>query len=173
MIPLPGHTSPATAFLVEDYPYGFKLRCKLRAWLEHKAKKGFRFVTQTTNPKVPGERWNTPKPSTYVEMAASMFLDDQGHVQWTGVGQYTRPVDILQFVLDFPEADFSVLRAHARARVSPTGLLAKLASGAVRQVVSVNGVRVVDSEEKIERERSEHAADLAVWMQIAHRLGVS
>jgi hypothetical protein len=43
-----GHTSPETAYVVEDYPYGFRLRCKIRYWLEFKAKKGFRLVSQTT-----------------------------------------------------------------------------------------------------------------------------
>jgi len=37
--------------LVEDYPYGFRLRCKIRFWLEYAPKRGFRFVSQTTNPK--------------------------------------------------------------------------------------------------------------------------
>jgi hypothetical protein len=27
---LPDHTTPETAYVVDDYPYGFTLRCKIR-----------------------------------------------------------------------------------------------------------------------------------------------
>lgn len=83
-----GHTSPETAYLVDDYPYGFRLRCSIRYWIETAekgAKKGQqRFVSQTTNPKRPGDPWNAPKGSTYAAMAW-MYLDGNDHVQWTYV----------------------------------------------------------------------------------------
>lgn len=84
---LQGHTTPETAYVVDDYPYGYRLRCKIRYWIETAekgAKKGqMRFMSQTTNPKVPGEVWNKPKASTYAALAV-MFLDSEDHVQWTG-----------------------------------------------------------------------------------------
>lgn len=81
---LKGHVSPETAYVVDDYPYGFRLRCKIRYWLEYHPKKGFRLVSQTTNPKVAGEVWNKPKASTYARGIAVMLLDDDnGHVSWT------------------------------------------------------------------------------------------
>src|SRR6516165_4444148 len=61
---LSGHISPETAYVVEDYPYGLRLRCRIRYWLEHTPKRGFRFWSQTTNPKR-GNIWNKPKASTY------------------------------------------------------------------------------------------------------------
>ena len=86
---LKGHVSPETAYVVDDYPYGFRLRCKIRYWLEYKAKKGVRFVSQTTNPKRPGEVWNKPKASTYCRFGGCMTLDDSnGHVHWTGLTEY-------------------------------------------------------------------------------------
>ena len=85
--PLTGHTSPETAHVTEDYPYGFRLRCRRREWLEFSPKKGFRFCTQTTNPKVAGERWNVPKKSTYT-MLAVMGTDEEGHTSWTGCSIY-------------------------------------------------------------------------------------
>ncbi|GAA3751205.1 hypothetical protein [Micromonospora maritima] len=88
---LHGHTGEESAYLVEDYPYGFRLRCQIRYWIETAekgAKKGQqRLMSQTTNPKKPGEPWNKPKGSTYVLMAV-MYLDGEGHVQWTGVSEY-------------------------------------------------------------------------------------
>jgi len=82
---LSGHISPETAFVVEDYPYGFRLRCKIRYWLETN-KKGTRFVSQTTNPKASTEVWNKPKASTYVDFSGAMYLDENDHVQWQGIG---------------------------------------------------------------------------------------
>ena len=83
---LKGHTSAETAYVVDDYPYGFRLRCKIRYWLEYNPKLGFRFWSQTTNPKVAGERWNKPKASTYARGIAVMYLNEEDHVTWT----YTR-----------------------------------------------------------------------------------
>lgn len=85
---LQGHVSPETAFVVDDYPYGYTLRCKIRYWLEFKPGKGVRFVSQTTNPKRPGEVWNKPKASTYCRFAGAMYLDENGHCKWTGLTEY-------------------------------------------------------------------------------------
>ena len=62
---LRGHDSFETAYIIADYPYGFRLRCKQAVWLEFKAGWGSRYCTRTTNPKVPGEIWNAPKKGTY------------------------------------------------------------------------------------------------------------
>ena len=85
---LTGHTSQETAYVVDDYPYGFRLRCKIRYWLEHNLRLGYRFVSQTTNPKRAGEVWNKAKASTYCRFGGCMFLDDAGHVKWAGLTEY-------------------------------------------------------------------------------------
>lgn len=85
---LKGHTSPDTAFIVNDYPYGFTLRCKIRYWLEEN-KRGTRFISQTTNPKKAGEVWNKPKASTYSLIAGAMFLNEEGHTVWAGLSEYS------------------------------------------------------------------------------------
>lgn len=84
---LNGHTSPETAFVVEDYPYGFTLRCKIRYWVEYKKGKGFRFCSQTTKPKKSFEVWNKPKQSTY-SFFGVMGFDDVGHVQFDSLSGY-------------------------------------------------------------------------------------
>jgi hypothetical protein len=87
---LKGHTSEDTAYLVEDYPYGFKLRCKIRYWLEYKSGHGFRFCTQTTNPRITvREHWNTPRKSRYSKIGACMYLDEKNYVKWTCLSEYT------------------------------------------------------------------------------------
>ena len=96
---LKGHTTPETAYIVNDYPYGFRLRCKIRYWLEYKPGHGARLVSQTTNPKKPGEAWNKPKASTYCDLAACMYLNDEEHVAWSGLtfyADYQKAVDFLQ-----------------------------------------------------------------------------
>lgn len=93
---LSGHVSPETAYIVNDYPYGFRLRCKIRYWLEHNPKKGTRMWLQTTNPKVEAYTdkqywpiWNKPKCSTYSFIAGCMYLDDDEHIQWSGLSEYS------------------------------------------------------------------------------------
>lgn len=95
---LNGHDSAETAYVVDDYPYGFRLRCKIRYWLEFRSGHGHRFVSQTTNPKIQGrEVWNKPKGSTYSNGPAVMYLDHQGHVQWDSVSLWSSPEAIIAF----------------------------------------------------------------------------
>jgi hypothetical protein len=86
---LRGHTSPETAYVVNDYPYGSRLRCKIRYWLEKRHGRGYRLMSQTSNPKVAGEVWNKPKASNYRLGLCFMFLDERGHVQWTCQNAFT------------------------------------------------------------------------------------
>ena len=81
-----GYTSPMTAFVVEDYPYGFRLRCSIRYWLETSSTHGVRLMTQTSNPKR-GNVWNKAKASDLRGALrwGVVFLDENGHVQWNGL----------------------------------------------------------------------------------------
>jgi hypothetical protein len=122
---LKGHVSPETAYVVNDYPYGFRLRCKIRYWLEFKANKGFRFVSQTTNPKRPGEVWNKPKASTYYRFGGAMFLDDEGHVQWAGLSEYSGGAEASAFKEKYgeavPEAGKPTMNQWVAAKVAYDG----------------------------------------------------
>lgn len=89
-----GHTSEDTAHMVDDYPYGFRLRTQIRYWLETVAKNGDRFCSQTLNPKT--GRWNKPKKSTYSKVGA-MYLDEKGHVTWTGLSHYSTEEGVAYF----------------------------------------------------------------------------
>jgi hypothetical protein len=116
---LKGHTSAATAYIVNDYPYGFRLRCKIRYWLET-TDRGTRFCSQTTNPKKPTKVWNTPKRSTYVEVGCMYLHTGSAHVVWTGIGAYSSQENIIAFRDSFrdglTEADLKkievILNAH-------------------------------------------------------------
>ena len=85
---LHNHTGPESAYVVSDYPYGFTLRCQIRYWLDYSPRHGFRLMSQTSNPKKPGLVWNKPKGSTYCRFGGAMFLDDNGHVKWSGLHEY-------------------------------------------------------------------------------------
>lgn len=98
---LEGYTSPETAYVVNDYPYGFRLRCKIRYWLETN-KNGTRLVSQTTNPKVAAEVWNKPKASTYLTLGV-MGLNEDGHVTWDGLHISSSPDKIAAFKAKYPE----------------------------------------------------------------------
>jgi len=101
------HISPETAFVVNDYPYGFRLRCKIRYWLEFSPNKGFRFVSQTTNPKRTNEfdgTENKPKKSTYFRFGGAMYLDEQNHVTWTGAHEYMDTHKFVEWAKEFGSA---------------------------------------------------------------------
>ncbi len=91
---LTGHVSPETAYVVDDYPYGFKLRCKIRYWIETKKGKGQRVVSQTTNPKASVEIWNKPKASTYSEVRFLILNESNGHVENDGIDIYAGPSNV-------------------------------------------------------------------------------
>jgi hypothetical protein len=115
MTPLYGHNSFETAYLVDSYPYG-RLRCRIWFWLESDPKKGFRFVSQTENPK--NGRMNAPKKSTYSKMAGCMFLDENLHCTWTGITEYSDCGEALAFVQKFQKSDLLTLKvwSYAKAR---------------------------------------------------------
>ncbi len=94
---LVGCESFESAHISANYPFGFRLRCQRREWLEFKAGYGYRFMTCTSNPKRPGLVWNKPKASTYAALGV-MYLDEQGHVQWNVLHAGTVEKDIDRFV---------------------------------------------------------------------------
>lgn len=136
MTPLYGHTNAESAYAVDDYPYGFRLRCSIRYWIESN-KNGFRFVSQTTNPKKPGTPWNKPKASRYAKLGAFMYLDAENHVQWSSLNEYSDAEYVLKFVREYPGAVSADLKLWVAMKVSMYG---KLATGEAKMVVKINGV---------------------------------
>jgi len=91
------HTDEGTSFLIEDYPYGRKLRCQRKVWVETdpRGKRGDRFVGRTQNPKT--KRWNRPKKTTYANLGF-LYLDHKGHVRWATVNIYSKKEQIRALV---------------------------------------------------------------------------
>ena len=92
-----GHTSQETAYVVGDYPWGFRLRTIIRYWIETKVANngGQRFCSQTINPKT--GKWCEPKRSTYSNVIV-MFLDKNDHVKTEHLTTYTQTETIRNFV---------------------------------------------------------------------------
>jgi len=98
MTNLVGHISPETAYVVADYPYGYRLRCTIRYWIEYKPGFGCRLVSQTTNPNRAGLVWNKPKAGTYCKFGAAMYLDEAGHVVSRGLSEYCDAAEAAKFL---------------------------------------------------------------------------
>ena len=75
---LAGHTTPETAFIVDDYPYGFRLRTQIRYWIETKKGHGQRFCSQTLNPKT--GNWNKSKAGIYHVVVVMVRNPANGYV---------------------------------------------------------------------------------------------
>lgn len=82
---LRGYTTKETAYKVDDYPWGFRLRTAIYYWLETAKDKGDRFCSYTIDPKTGREC--KPKKGTYSTFKY-MFLNDKGHVVTGGIDAY-------------------------------------------------------------------------------------
>lgn len=83
---LTGHTNFETAYKIENYPWGFKLRTTQFVWIETLPKKGDRVVRQTIDPRT--GKLCAPKCSTFSPLKW-LFMDEKGHIQSSGLGIYT------------------------------------------------------------------------------------
>ena len=87
------HTSEETAYVVKDYPWGFRMRTEQRAWIESN-KNGDRFIVQTKDPR--NGKWCAPKKSTYAPLKV-LYLDEQGHLQYFFLKHSADEKTILEF----------------------------------------------------------------------------
>ena len=162
--PLYGHDSMANAYVVDDYPYGFRLRCKIRYWVEYAPKKGYRMVSQTTNPKIQDrEVWNKPKATTYMLLAGGLYLDSKDQVQFTGLGVYSSAADCAEFVEDFPKADFKLLKVWIYKKLE---MLYALVTGKAH--FTINDVK----QETSDSDKGRYRAEAEIWAKLAKKLKV-
>ena len=113
---LTGHTSPETAYVVDDYPYGYVVRTKIRYWVETSERFGQRFMSQTLKPGT--EHWNRPKASTYTSFVVLYVDDATGRIYWAGWHPYNGPEALRKFLADYVTglSDESLARGEALVR---------------------------------------------------------
>jgi hypothetical protein len=152
---LTGYNSENNAYLVPDYPYGRKLRCKIRYWIESDDRKGFRFCAQTENPKT--LQWNNPKKGTYCKIAMMMYLDEREYVQHAALSEYSGEDEVLSFIKSFPDMD----EDNRRSLLVWCKMKEKLADEMIKGTAyfTTNGVKQEQSEADIERLKK----DREVW----------
>lgn len=147
-----GHVDEATAFVVDDYPYGFSLRTKIRYWIETSAKHGDRLVSQTLNPKVAGEHWNKPKKSTY-SLVGVMYRDAplvDDHITWEGLSVYS----------DLEEIETFMEKVDGHLSEAQRAQMAKLI--AARRAML--GVKIVIHEGEYTPEEKVEQAEIKTWL---------
>lgn len=152
---LVGHTSFDTAYHVTDYPYG-RLKCNIWFWLEHSHTKGYRFCSRTQNPK--NGVLNAPKKSTYSKIAGVLYLDENNHVDWAGLSEYSSAEEALAFVQKYPQADLTTLKDFSGLKARYCKAI--LTSG--KYPYQFNGV----SRDLSEVEREEYQVDYKGWVKV-------
>ena len=155
---LVGHDSEETAYLIEDYPYGRRLRCMKRVWIETN-KRGQRLVSQTSNPKR-DHRWNKPKRSTYSTLLV-MYLDEQDHVACSALTAYSS----LEEVQAFGERYGAGFTAHQQ-REWEVLLACKRVGKRLTWTISTGG----SDEPEAERKAREEATDERIGKAVAVEL---
>lgn len=77
--------SEETAFVVDNYPWGFRLKTEVKFWIE-RTSKGERFCKMTKNPKT--GKWCKPKKSTYSLVALLYHNEATGKTSYYGACRY-------------------------------------------------------------------------------------
>lgn len=95
-----GYDSQEKSYEVDNYPWGFKLKTKIRYWIETKENYGQRLCSQTQNPKT--LKWCSPKYSTYSRIAI-LFLDEKNHVRHETINFYNNKEKIECFLVQHKE----------------------------------------------------------------------
>lgn len=169
-----GHESPETAYVVEDYPYGFRLRTKIHYWIET-TNKGQRWVSQTLNPRT--GKWNTPKKSVYSPILVMVLRDVWtkntigAHVETVGIGVWEKEEELDEFTKQFQLShdqlkQIDVLRAYARTN--------KRIKWTIREAEGIPTPEEIKQEEEKKKEESKiiHGVFVQEYVNIIKEKGV-
>ena len=80
------------ALMVENYPWGFRLKTKRKYWIESNKTQGDRLCICTLNPKT--DKWCAVKKSTYVAVNV-LNIADNGYIETDGIHKYGTTKDEL------------------------------------------------------------------------------
>lgn len=151
------HTSPETAYVVNDYPWGFRLRTQIRYWVETSTAKngGQRFCSQTINPKT--GLWCKPKKGTYSPIVI-MFLDEKDHVDYTCLNMHNDE----KYINKFKETHLDNLDEYQKQTLKEVLAFEKVMRNVTFEIVTSEPVSLfskdpedVAKREKLMREQEE------------------
>jgi len=93
-----------SAVVVDNYPWGFKLKTKRAYWVETN-NKGDRFCYQTLNPKT--NKWCAVKTSTYGAAFVLTQDDSNGYVNYFGLSKCDNAKDVESWLskVDYEQLD--------------------------------------------------------------------
>ena len=78
-------TSEENSVMVDNYPWGFRLKTKRRTWIETNKTQGDRLCFCTLNPKT--DKWCAVKKATYNAVEV-LFIDENEHIKSDGIYKY-------------------------------------------------------------------------------------
>ena len=106
------HTTPETAYVILDYPFGRKIRCMKRIWIETNSR-GQRFCYQTTKkdfnynltddtvpPMDQPHMWNKTKYNTYERLCLYAISPLTDYVENYTIGKYGATRETLALFVD-------------------------------------------------------------------------
>jgi len=111
-----------SAVIVNNYPWGFKLKTKRAYWVETNSK-GDRFCYQTLNPKT--NKWCAVKTSTYSACLVLTQDTDNYYVSYFGVDKYGDTAkDVGEFVdkIDYEQLDTQQKKKLCRVKAFDTAM---------------------------------------------------
>lgn len=109
-------------------------------------------MSQTTNPKRPGDSWNNPKASTYNRFGGCMTLDESnGHVHWTGINEYATLQEMINwknsFYAGIPDSHKPIFDKWLAMKIKLNEMKGR---GEIVMVAKINGIE--DSRKVLEPE---------------------
>lgn len=137
--------SADNAVIVEDYPWGYKLKTKRKYWIET-TKKGDRFCYQTLNPKT--NKWCAVKKSTYSAVKV-MYFDENDHVKTYSINLgYSDAQAVYKFEKSI---DVALLTKEQRMKICE--------AKAVNEVASKTKWTITSNPQRSEEEQAKHDAE--------------
>jgi len=140
-----------TAYIIEDWPWGYTLKTECRFWIET-TKNGDRLCKQTMNPKT--GKWCKPKKSTY-EAVEVLAITDEGKVTSVGIGKYADE-DRIANALD-QTIDFNLLNDQQKKQICKLNAWANVMSKVTWEIRRDDG----RSAAEVDAEQDEIKAKLA------------
>jgi len=135
--------SADNAVVVDNYPWGYKLRTKRKYWIET-TKRGDRLCYQTLNPKT--DKWCAVKKSTYSGIEV-LYENEDGHIKTIGLDpQWATKESLAHFQKN---VDVTKLTDAQRAKICEAKTILHV-NKFVK--VEITNVTMMDPEEKAKKD---------------------